>query len=485
MHPRPLLAIALAALLSFLITSCGSDKSTSPKVDEVDAIIQQFGLGPLPPVPYPDNNHFNAERIALGRLLFFDPILGGESAPWIKSAAGKDPYRYRANDIACATCHHPRFGFADGRRLGAGVGGAQFRDTDLGPDRVVPGVSLVTGDPVGTEPRNSPTVINAACNGKNSPDPVAESFQFMDGRVTKGLDEQATFPITSREEMAGDAYNLPPGLSTAEVQAATRDSVVARLRDIPEYVERFKQAFPQEVHSGADMNIDQVGRAIGAYERELVTPDSRYDQFLRGHREVFTAQELEGFKLFFGKGDCGDCHRGTMLSDFTFRVIGVADDYDAILPGFAGKNGQGGDWGRFHADPVAFADQKFAFRVPTIRNLELTAPYFHSGSAGTLRQVVEFYNRGGQGPQDISDATLAAEGAVRDTSIVPLGLTGDEIDAIVAFMRTASGPVQSGPLGVNLTEVPERVPSGLLPPGVATPAGPGPFYATRPALALK
>lgn len=470
----PTLLILLMAMLGAI--GCDDDEDVvmvEPPPDETAefrATIEDFGLTPLPSIPYPADNRFNAERIALGQLLFFDPIMGGESAPWIKEAAGEDPYQFRANDMACATCHHPTLAFADGRRLGAGVSGAQFRDSDLGPERVVPGLSLVTGTAVGTEPRNTPTVLNAAFNGKNSPDPTAESFQFMDGRVTMGLEQQAGLPITSRDEMAGDAYGPSP------TQAEIQDSVTQRIRDIPEYVERFKQAFAGEVETADDIELDHITRAVAAFEREIITPGSRYDRFVAGDFDVFNEQEKEGFRLFFGKGLCGDCHFGPMLSDFTFRVIGVGDEYDSIIPGFGGKNGEGGDFGRFHADEQEFADQKFAFRTPTIRNVELTAPYFHSGNDGTLLEVMEFYNRGGLGAEDFSDAELEAEGATRDPSIVPLGMTDEEMDAVIAFMKTTTAPVQQGPLGIDLTGVPERVPSGLLPPGIATPAEPGPYY---------
>ncbi len=484
MLKRSLTLFAVALMAAYSFAGCGDDNGAKPQVDEYQALIDQFGLAANPAPPYPMNNRFNAERVALGRLLFFDPILGGESAPWVKAAAGKDPYRYRANDVACATCHHPQLGFADGRRLGAGVGGARFHDTDLGPDRVVPGTSLVTGLDIGTEPRNSPTVLNAACNGKNSATPVTDSFQFMDGRVTQGLEQQAGLPITSRDEMRGDAYGAPV-LGDALTQADIQDSVAARVRQIPEYVTRFKQAFAGEVNQASDITIDQVTRAIAAYERELVTPNSRFDQFVLGNRDAFGAMEKEGFKLFFTKGKCGDCHDGPMLCDFTFRIQGVGDAYDSIIPGFGGKNGQGQDWGRFHAPGFDQDQYKYAFRVATVRNVELTAPYFHSGSAGTLREVVEFYNRGGRGPQDVSDATLAGVAQIRDPSITPLGLTDAEMDAIVAFMKTTTAEVQKGVLGVELTRVPDRVPSGLLPPGIPTPPGPGPFYPPRVLADLK
>ncbi len=466
-------------IVLMVVSGCGDDDDgpAAPGTDDFQVIIDQFGLTPLPTIPYPANNTFNAERIALGQLLFFDPILGGESAAQVKADAGLDPFRYRANDMACATCHFPTLAFADGRRLGAGVAGAQFSDTDLGPQRVVPGPSIITGLDVGTEPRNTPTILNAALNGRNSAEPTAESFQFMDGRVTKGLEEQATKPITSRDEMAGDAYGRDI-LGDALTPEVIQDSVTNRIRSIPEYVDRFKQAFAGEVSIADDIKLDHIGRAIAAFERELVTPGSRYDQFVDGDRDALGEVEKSGFELFFGKALCGDCHFGPMLSDFSFRVQGVAEDYESIIPGFGGKSGDGKDFGRFHADESEFADEKYAFRVLTIRNTELTAPYFHSGSAGTLREAVEFYDRGGQGNQDVPDSELEAAGVTRDSSIRPLGLTGDEIDAIVAFMKTTTAPVQMGPLGVDLTAVPQRVPSGLIPPGIPTPSGPGPFLIT-------
>jgi len=472
------IVLLLGAFVAAAAIGCGDDEdSPTTPADPYQATIDAFQLAPLPTIPYPPNNRFNAQRIALGQLLFFDPILGGESAPWIKSAAGKDPYRSRGNDIACGTCHHPGLAFADGRNLGAGVSGAQFHDTDLGPQRVVPGRSLITGNDVGLEPRNSMTILNTGFNGRDSMTPVAESFQFMDGRVTEGLEQQATLPITSREEMAGDAYGLPE-LGAALTKQAIQDSVARRVAGIPEYVTRFRQAFPGEVDKAADITIDHVSRAIAAYERELITPNSRFDQFVSGRRDVFSDEEKHGFELFFGKGKCGECHAGPMLCDFTFRVQGVGDGYDQVRPGFPGKNGQGGDFGRFHADEVQFADHKYEFRVLTVRNAAVTGPYFHSGSAGTLRELVEFYNRGGLGGHDISNATLAAAGVVRDPAIQPLGLGPEEIDAVVAFMRTTTAPVQPGPSGLDLTRVPDRVPSGLLPPGIPTPPGnpPGPFY---------
>jgi cytochrome c peroxidase len=245
-------------------------------------------------------------------------------------------------------------------------------------------------------------------------------------------------------------------------------------------VARFAQAFPGEVTNASDIEITHVARAIAAYERELVTPDSPYDAFVAGDYEAFNEQEQEGFQIFFGKGLCGPCHGGPMLSDYRMHVIGVGDAYENVDPSFLGKNGEGGDFGRFHADPLAFSDEKYAFRTMTIRMVERTGPYFHSGSARTLRETVEFYDRGGLGPDDLSDAVLQAAGVERSPLVQPLGLTDAEIDAVVAFMKTTTAEVRTGPGGIDLTAVPDRVPSGLVPPGVPTPEGEGPFLLGGP-----
>lgn len=455
--------------LGLVIAGCAG--SVQPVVDNArfEEIIEEFGLAPLPAIPYPDDNGFEPARVSLGRLLFFDPILGGESAPRVKVAAGRDPYTYRANDVACATCHFPSLGFTDRRRISAGVGGAQFGDLALGPDRVVPARSLVTGAELGIVARNAPTILNAGLNGRDSPQSVASSFQFYDGRVMGGLEQQAMLPVVSRDEMMGDAF-------LGSAAGTVRDSLAARVREIPEYVTHFQQAFASEVSAAGDITFDHIAHALAAYQRELITPGSDYDRFVAGDFEALTEDEREGFLLFFEEGRCGVCHTGPMLSDYSFRVLGVAEAYDLAQPGFAGRNGMGGDFGRYHADPVLLDNFKFAFRVQTIRNVEVTDPYFHSGSAATLRDVLDFYNRGGRGDGDLSDEQLAAEGVVRDSDIVRLGLTSVQMDRLVDFLKTTTAPVQTLAGVPELASAPPRVPSGLLPSGVTTPPGPGPFF---------
>ena len=352
----------------------------------------------------------------LGRLLFFDPILGGEK------------------DVACATCHHPDLAFADGRQFSVGAGGA-----GLGPGRVASG-SSITGVAIGLEPRNSPTILNAAYNGDAAGQSSHLGLQFWDGRAS-GLEEQARIPIMSRTEMAGDAY-------PAEV---ARDSVVARLRGIEEYVELFREAFPAESEGlpGADViTIDTYGRAVAAYERELVTRNSPFDRYTRGDDGALSSEQKLGLELFFTKAVCASCHGGPMFSDFRFHVLGVPQEGDGkdLLPG--------DDTGREEhtLNPL----DRYAFRTPTLRNVELTAPYMHDGAFATLDAVVRFYDQGAS-PRHPGVGDALVDPFVRD----PLGLTNQEVAALVAFLKALTDPGSA--LDPMLLAVPESVPSGLEP----------------------
>ncbi|MFQ5707669.1 MAG: cytochrome-c peroxidase, partial [bacterium] len=228
------LAFLVFGLLVFL-PGCSDSNDNSPVQPQED-LRTRFNLQTLGEIPYPPDNLPRQERISLGRLIFFDPILGGEK------------------NVACGTCHHPDFGFADRRQFGAGTSGS-----GLGPNRIV-SRSDITGEAIQLEPRHTPSIWNTAFNADESGVPSAVGFQFLDGR-TRGLEQQAKKPIGSRVEMKGDAYSA----------AAALDSVIVRLRAIPEYVKRFQDAFPEDVASkpgAAIIDTLNYGRAIAAYERE-------------------------------------------------------------------------------------------------------------------------------------------------------------------------------------------------------------------------
>jgi len=192
--------------------------------------------------------------------------------------------------------------------------------------------------------RNSPTVYNAA----------GHIAQFWDGRA-QTIEDQAKGPILNPVEMA-----MP-----------NADYVLKVLKSIPEYVALFKQVFPNDKEA---VTYDNVAKAIGAFERQLVTP-SRWDKFLKGDQNAITEPEKEGFALFAKLG-CPTCHNGAGVGGAQFQKLGLVKSYP-----------DQSDLGRFEVTK-AEAD-KMVFRVPTLRNIEKTAPYFHKGQIATLEDAVK------------------------------------------------------------------------------------------------
>lgn len=414
---RLLIFILLASL--FLLPACADNDG--PADNNLEGLVEEFGLEPLPDIPYPPDNQYNADRVELGRLLFYDPIVSGEKRS------------------TCGTCHHPAFGFADGRKLSIGVSDSP----DIGPMRTH-GTSILSFRPIDDVPRNAPTIFNTAFNLDSLGIANHKGVMFWDGRA-RGLEEQAVLPPTSRDEMRGDAWDPDKAMFYI---------VNSRLNREPEYVEWFKKAFPAEAKKHEDngtqfrITEDMYAKSLAAFQRELVTRNSPYDRFLAGQTDALTDQQKKGARLFFTKGKCGSCHTGPMLSDYKFSVVGVPQ----IGPGKRIEKGE--DYGR--EEFTLQAAHRYKFRTPTIRNVSITGPYMHSGVFETLKEVVEFYNRGSKPRHPrITDDMLHPD--VRE----PLGLTEDEIDAIVSFMESLED--NGSMLDPRLLEVPETVPSGLTP----------------------
>lgn len=287
-----------------------------------------------PPIlPPPADNQSSPERVALGRLLFFDPRLSG------------------SNWISCATCHNPALGWSDGLPTGIGNG--------------MQGLL-----------RSTPTVLNTAYN----------KFQFWDGRA-RTLEEQALGPILNAGEMHQDI-----------------DSLLAELRSIGEYVERFANAYPEE-----GISKETVGKAIAAYERTLVTNDAPFDHWVAGDESAIDAAAKRGFALFEDKAMCSVCHHGFNFQDDGFHNLGLKD---VGIP----------DPGRFAQKPLAML--RGAFKTPTLRELARTAPYMHNGAYTTLEEVIDHYDRGGDDKSNLSP------------NIRPLGLTAAEKSDLIAFLQT-------------------------------------------------
>lgn len=428
MRPAAVGTLLLSTVLAS--TACG-DPPAGP-LSRDDELRQQFELEPIGPVPYPDDNPRTPARIALGRLLFFDPILSGEQ------------------DVACGTCHHPSFDFMDARQHGAGVSGV-----GLGPDRIL-GHSAFSGDPINTAGRNTPTILNAGHIVATAFDldgnPTTTSPLFWDGRANS-LEEQALIPIGSRVEMRGDAF---PGIEqndgylpgTDEAARSTVDSILLRIRAVPEYVALFRQAFPSITGPTAVVSRSTLGRAIAAYERELIAVDSPFDRWVGGDDDALSELQKTGLELFFTRAHCSTCHRGPMLSTFHYVVTGVPYE------GPGQRTIAGDDLGRqeFTGDP----GDRYRFRVPSLRNVAITAPYTHSGVFDTLDEVLRFYNDGLE-PHHPNVGEAQQDAAVRS----PLGLSAADMAALVEFLGSLTDAGTA--LDATLRTVPATVPSGLMP----------------------
>ncbi|WP_299878960.1 cytochrome-c peroxidase [uncultured Cocleimonas sp.] len=233
-----------------------------------------------------------------------------------------DPRLSKSGFISCNSCHN------------LSMGGTDNLKTSI-------------GDHWQQGPINSPTVLNSSLN-------VA---QFWDGRAAD-LKEQAGGPIANPGEMG-----------------FTHELAVDVLKSIPEYVVEFKQVFGTDA-----INIDEVTQAIAEFEKTLVTPNSRFDQYLLGDKDAINATELAGYTLFKSSG-CVACHNGEAVGGNSFQKMGLVEPYKSTnaAEGLSAVTGKDAD--------------RFKFKVPTLRNVEMTYPYFHDGEAKTLTEAVDVMGR--------------------------------------------------------------------------------------------
>ncbi|MDD2875083.1 MAG: cytochrome-c peroxidase [Azoarcus sp.] len=233
-----------------------------------------------------------------------------------------DPRLSKSGFISCNSCHNLSMGGTDN-------------------------IPTSIGDKWQQGPINSPTVLNSSLN----------LAQFWDGRAAD-LKEQAGGPIANPGEM-GFSHTL----------------AVQVLETIPGYVREFRQVFGKD-----KIDIDQVTLAIAEFEKTLVTPNARFDQWLLGKTDALSADELAGYKLFKDSG-CVACHNGEAVGGNSFQKMGIVEPYKT-------KATAGG-----RADVTGKDADRFNFKVPTLRNVELTYPYFHDGAANTLTEAVDIMGR--------------------------------------------------------------------------------------------
>jgi cytochrome c peroxidase len=367
-------------------------------------------------------------------------------------------------DIACATCHTPAQHATDGLPLAIGTGG-----TGEGPARTLgPGRSFV--------PRNAPTLLNTG---------IGLFYVFWDGRLTRFgpplpdvpvfgddvLQAQAMLPVLNRREMRGDSGDVdvlgnPNELATLGDAEPDRvwQAVMQRLLAIPGYVSMFRAAFPNS--STASLSFRDAAAALAAFQiAELTKTDSPFDRYLKRDDTALSPEAKRGALLFFGDARCLSCHNGPLLGGRDFASSGVPQ----LGPGV----GRGAPLDKGRGELANFEFYAFSFRVPPLRNVELTAPYFHDGTIPTLEAAVRHYSDVSRSLREFDPATLPpafqssyhGDQATIDTLLKtldfrlrqPLNLTDAEVAELVAFLKSLTDPAARDLSGI----VPASVPSGL------------------------
>jgi cytochrome c peroxidase len=405
------LAAALVTLAALLVNAW---LNRTPVWTEAElATMRSLSLAALPPLPPDPSNAVadNSSAAALGRALFFDP-------------------RFSANGaVACATCHVPERYFTDDKRLGEGVGVVN---------------------------RHTMSLIGSAYS----------PWYTWDGKADS-LWAQALLPLEHPAEHGGDRLTYARLL--AEHYGEQYTAIYGTLPDLaddsrfggqaspagsPEQQAAWARLAPADQEAITRILVN-MGKALAAYQRTLLPQPARFDRYvaaLDGAGNLpsaasadsrLSAEELAGLRLFIGKGQCINCHNGPLLTNFEFHNTGVPSVLGLPLDG-GRRTGltalQTSDFtclGRYSdAAPTECGEIRFldpdsaadgSFRTPTLRNAAATAPYMHGGQYATLREAVEHYSQGGYA-------------LVGHNELAPLNLSEQEVQALVAFLTTLTGP---------------------------------------------
>ncbi|HEY8098919.1 MAG TPA: cytochrome c peroxidase [Methylobacter sp.] len=369
-----LLTLVLIAMVAYRQSSA---KLLTGSAVYSQSINKENNLLGLPPLFISPNNPQTPAKIALGNKLFHDKRFSVDRT------------------VSCSKCHDDKQAFTDGLPVSVGHHG-------------------LTGT------RNAPTVLNAAFN----------KSQFWDGREPD-LEGQAKQPLINPVEHALSNHN----------------QVLEIIRTDPDYLSAFQSVF--EVNA-KKLTIDHVVQAIASFERTLISGDSPFDRYyFKGQAGALTKPQDRGFQLFIGQGRCVSCHTieqdHALFTDGRFHNIGIGinqiqQDIPHLTQAFLDAKSKGED-----VDKMVLTDKKTselgrfavtkelsqigAFKTPTLRNVELTAPYMHDGSLKTLKEVMIHYNNGGvnKAGEQVNDFL---SGGIR-----PLNLTDEQMNDLVAFMK--------------------------------------------------
>jgi cytochrome c peroxidase len=445
--------ICLASLL--LAVGCEAPTDTPPPEASLDVVLRQslqgWGVVPIRAVP-PQSTAL----VDLGRSLFFDRILSGN------------------RDISCGTCHDPLASLGDGLSLSVGTGGAgQHSERTLGAGRQF-------------VPRNAPSLLNEGLgffsvlwDGRVNEESGRGFFKAPPGVVfPPGLANlvaaQAMLPILSRTEMRGekgdiDVFGNPNELATisdssvAEIWKAT----MRRLLAIEQYATKFSAAYPSTPATA--LGFQHAANAIAAFQLHAFTKtNSPFDRYLARDDRALSEDAKRGAILFFGEARCASCHNGALLGGMQFANGGVPQ----LGPGVGSAVPL--DIGRAeHLPPEQRQFYRFAFRVPALRNVELTAPYMHNGVYPNLETVVRHYTNvdSAQRSYDVNQVAPALRSLHRgDAATINavlqtldgrlrfrITLTETQRKQLVEFLKSLTDPAARNLEGI----APASVPSGL------------------------
>lgn len=370
--------------ISAFLFSCNNKEDAYLNISELRALYNQPDATKWPD-PFLDSLIDKSTFKDIGLLPKEVPYPKNNPYSKAKKELGKflffDGRLSKTGQIACASCHHPELAWTDN-------------------------ITRSLGHNLQANKRNSMTIKNVA---------FAKTL-FWDGQ-SESLEDQASFPITDSKEM-NTSHNL----------------AIENIKKVKGYQIWFKKAF-----GDVTVTLDRVSKALATYERSQISRNSKFDLFIKGKKELFSDQEVEGLHLFRTKARCINCHNTPYFSDNQFHndgqtLFGTKDE----------------DFGRYyHTKKIADIGK---FKTPTLREISMTGPWMHHGHFPSLLDVVELYNLGNPAP-----IQKRYKGTPRD-SLIPitstmlkkLSLTKKEVNAVVAFLETLSTRKQR----VNLSKMP-------------------------------
>jgi len=426
-HLRPAaslfrLGLGVGVLLAAAVT-IGADEAP---LTDLPTVVERRMLRstPLPPPPPDPTNRVadDPRAAALGQRFFFET-------------------RFSPAEISCATCHNPRLAFTDGVALAEGINEGS---------------------------RNTISLINAAHQRWLQWDGGADSLWAQAIRPMEHPDEMGGDRISIARTIAGDdelrreyeaIFGPLPDLSPNRIPERGRPapprSPLAPMATIEDDLSRAWNELDPDDQVAIDRVIANVSKALAAYQRRLVSGPSAFDRYVVALRDgdaaasdLLSESARRGAALFFGRANCWECHAGPLFSDREFHSIGmppraggmprdpgrfvggeavVADRFNAAGPFSDDRDGEAA---KLIQSLVRSSTTWGQFRTPSLREVALTAPYMHQGQLATLREVVEFYST-------LEDQLRI--GHQHETILVPLHLTDEEIDHLVAFLESLTG----------------------------------------------